>query len=86
MELEKSIETIEGLSEFTVESLDSSLKALAKELGFKVGGLFVCLRISVLGKKATPPLFESFLALGKDETLKRLNEAYLEVESTEVVV
>ncbi|MEZ4753221.1 MAG: glutamate--tRNA ligase [Bdellovibrionota bacterium] len=79
--LEKAQAAIQDISEFTVENLDGTLKALANELGYKVGSMFVCLRIAVLGKKATPPLFESFVALGKTETLNRIAEAAQEVKA-----
>lgn len=72
---------IAGLEDFSVAKLDLELKALSEKLNYKVGAMFVCLRIAVLGKKATPPLFESFVALGKDETLKRLDQALVELEN-----
>lgn len=72
--VQAAISTIEGLPEYTVEALDTSLRGIATQLGLKVGPTFVVLRIAVTGKTVTPPLFESFAVLGKDTVLSRLRE------------
>lgn len=60
------------LQDWTAESIDACLRALAAELGKKPGALFMPLRLAVSGRKVTPPLFESLAILGRDETLARL--------------
>ena len=67
---------IENLEEFSSEALDGVMRPLAEELDLKIGALFGTLRIAVTGSPATPPLFESMVALGKESTLKRLQEAH----------
>jgi glutamyl-tRNA synthetase len=71
---EKAYATIAALPEYTIQSTDTALRALAETLGLKVGAVFMVLRIAVTGKKITPPLFESLVALGKEATLARLRE------------
>lgn len=45
-----------------------------KEKGFKTGEFFMDLRIAVTGSKFTPPINESIVILGKDETVKRIKK------------
>ena len=50
-------------------------KAAATDRGWKIGPFFMCLRIAMTGKKATPPLLESMAVLGKEACLARLDKA-----------
>jgi glutamyl-tRNA synthetase len=65
---------LKELEEFSVETIEKALRAVVAELEIKVGPAFVVLRIAVTGKTITPPLFESFAALGKERVLARLEE------------
>ena len=64
-----------GEGAFTRERIEAELDAIAAELGWKRGDLFMAIRVAVTGKKVTPPLPESILLLGKQRTLARLREA-----------
>jgi glutamyl-tRNA synthetase (EC 6.1.1.17) len=44
-----------------------------KEKGFKTGDFFMDLRLAITGKRITPPINESIIILGRDETLKRIS-------------
>ncbi|MCU0478872.1 MAG: glutamate--tRNA ligase [Chloroflexi bacterium] len=72
-----------GPEGFTVDALESGLRAVAEADGWKAGDLFMVLRVALTGKTATPPLFESMVALGRERTLARLDRAAraLEAES-----
>ncbi|MBK9710852.1 MAG: glutamate--tRNA ligase [Kouleothrix sp.] len=52
--------------------LEETLRALAEELGLKVGQLFGAIRVAVTGRTVAPPLFETLVALGKERALARL--------------
>jgi glutamyl-tRNA synthetase len=68
--------TFKSLSDsFEKEEIEAALRALAKELAVKPGPLFGVIRIAVMGKPVTPPLFESLSALGKKRVLELLKEA-----------
>lgn len=54
---------------------DQPLDVIPKEKGYKVGDFFMDLRIAITGSKFTPPINESIIILGKDETLERLKKA-----------
>ncbi len=70
------LERLKSLSDFSVGSVDGELRRLAEERGLKAGPAFGVFRIAVTGKKITPPLFESMVALGRESSLKRIQEAY----------
>jgi glutamyl-tRNA synthetase len=70
--LEKVRAVLESAMEWKPESLEQQCRALCDQLGWKVGDLFMAIRVAVTGSKATPPLFESIEVLGRDKTLKRL--------------
>jgi glutamyl-tRNA synthetase len=57
------------------DELEPPLRALADERGWKAGDLFMAIRVAVTGRTATPPLFDSLVALGRDRTLARLAAA-----------
>jgi glutamyl-tRNA synthetase len=64
-----------SLTDFGDESIEHSLRALAEQLGLKIGQLLGIIRVAVTGKRVAPPLFESLAILGKDKTLDRLDRA-----------
>ena len=48
---------------------------LAEARGWKAGDLFMAIRVAVTGRTATPPLFDTLVALGRERTLERLDRA-----------
>src|SRR6202522_3434524 len=61
--------------EFKHDPLDQALRAAAQELGVKAGQMFQPIRVAVCGRKNAPPLFETLEVLGKEITLKRIEQA-----------
>jgi glutamyl-tRNA synthetase len=76
-------ETIETVSAvvFEADELEPPLRALAEARGWKAGDLFMAIRVAVTGRTATPPLFDTLVALGRDRTLARLDAALAALES-----
>ena len=60
---------------FDAEGLEATLRALAEARAWKPGDLFMTIRVAVTGRTATPPLFETLVALGFARTLARLARA-----------
>jgi glutamyl-tRNA synthetase len=54
--------------------IDKTLKEVVEKEGFNTGDFFMDLRISITGSKFTPPISDSIAILGKEETLRRLEE------------
>lgn len=61
--------------QFDAASLEQPMRDLAGELDLKVGQLFGIVRNTVTGKKVSPPLFGTIQAIGREKTLKRLEDA-----------
>ena len=60
---------------FEADELEPPLRALAEAHGWKAGDLFMAIRVAVTGRTATPPLFDTLVALGKERALGRLDRA-----------
>lgn len=61
--------------EFEVDVLNADFKSEIQKMGYKTGDFFMSLRIAITGSKQTPPITESMMILGKDESKKRLQYA-----------
>ncbi len=64
-----------GAVSFEADELEPPLRALAEARGWKVGDLFMAIRVAVTGRTATPPLFDTLVALGLERVLERLDRA-----------
>jgi glutamyl-tRNA synthetase len=64
-----------GAVAFEADELEPPLRALAESRGWKAGDLFMAIRVAVTGRTATPPLFDTLVALGRDRVLARLERA-----------
>jgi glutamyl-tRNA synthetase len=80
----ETIEASVGPVTFEADELEPPLRALAEERGWKAGDLFMAIRVAVTGRTATPPLFDSLVALGPERVLARLNAAIDVLERSEV--
>ena len=73
--LRRSYATIDALADFNVAVLDTAIRALVEDMGLKVGQVLGTLRQAITAQQVSPPLWESMLALGKEESLKRIQAA-----------
>jgi glutamyl-tRNA synthetase len=73
--LTEAATSLKGLTEWTPESIEPALRALAERLGWSSRDLFMALRVAITGRTVTPPLIESISRLGKDAVLARLDRA-----------
>jgi glutamyl-tRNA synthetase len=64
-----------GAVTFEADELEPRLRELAEARAWKAGDLFMAIRVAVTGRTATPPLFDSLVALGRDRVLARLDAA-----------
>ena len=64
-----------GAVSFEADELEPPLRRLAEERGWKAGDLFMAIRVASTGRTATPPLFDTLVALGRDRSLERLDRA-----------
>jgi glutamyl-tRNA synthetase len=64
-----------GRVSYEADELEPALRSLAEARGWKAGDLFMAIRVAVTGRTATPPLFDTLVALGFERTLARLDRA-----------
>ncbi len=64
-----------GEVSFEADEIEAALRGLCEERGWKPGDLFMAIRVALTGRTATPPLFDTMIALGLERTLERLDRA-----------
>ncbi len=57
------------------DELEAPLRELVEARSWKAGDLFMAIRVATTGRTATPPLFDTLVALGRERTLARLDAA-----------
>ena len=70
-----------GQVAFEADELERALRHLAEQHGWKAGDLFMAIRVAATGRTATPPLFDTLVALGRERTLDRLDAAIARVSA-----
>jgi glutamyl-tRNA synthetase len=64
-----------GPVSWEAEHIEAPLRSLTEDRGWKAGDLFMAIRVAVTGRTATPPLFDTMVALGYERTQARLDRA-----------
>jgi glutamyl-tRNA synthetase len=60
---------------FDAQTLDAALRAVVERREVKAGKVFQPVRVAIAGKTVSPGIFESVALLGRDETLRRIDDA-----------
>jgi glutamyl-tRNA synthetase len=68
-------EAIEAAEPFDPETVEKALREVVERLGVKPGQVFQPVRVAISGTTVSPGIFESVAALGRDETLARIDAA-----------
>jgi glutamyl-tRNA synthetase len=66
---------------FGAEEVESVLRPLVDDLGVKPKEIFQPIRVALTGTTVSPGIFESVAALGREETLLRIDKALQKAES-----
>ena len=66
---------LDGLSEWTVDSLEQQVKEFAESTGLKLGKVAQPLRAALTGTTVSPGIFDVMEILGREETLGRIDDA-----------
>jgi glutamyl-tRNA synthetase len=72
--LEDALSVIQSVEDWKLDILNERLMTMIKEKGYKTGDFFMDLRIAITGVKFTPPINDSIIILGKEETLARIQK------------
>jgi glutamyl-tRNA synthetase len=69
-------DALEGAGDpFDVERVETALRGVVDRLGVKPKDVFQPVRVAITGTTVSPGIFESVAALGREETLARIDEA-----------
>ncbi len=63
------------LDPFTQDAVEGALRAIVEANGWKPRAVFQPLRVAIAGTTVSPGIFESVALLGREETLRRVDEA-----------
>jgi glutamyl-tRNA synthetase len=66
---------LEAAEPFDVATVETALRGVVDELGIKPKEVFQPIRVAITGTTVSPGIFESVAALGRDETLARIDAA-----------
>jgi len=81
--LEAVTEGLRAAPEFTPESMERVLAAVAEKSGVKLGKVAQPLRVALTGGTVSPGIFEVMDVLGRDEVLRRLAAAAARIRSAQ---
>jgi glutamyl-tRNA synthetase len=68
-------EALEQAEPFDVETVEQALRGVVERLDVKPKEVFQPVRVAIAGTTVSPGIFESVAALGRDETLSRIDSA-----------
>ncbi len=73
--LREAREALEGAEPFDVETVEQALRGVVDRLDVKPKEVFQPVRVAIAGTTVSPGIFESVAALGREETLARIDSA-----------
>jgi glutamyl-tRNA synthetase len=73
--LDAAREALEALDSFEPEQVEAALRSVVERLDVKPKEVFQPVRVAISGTTVSPGIFESVAALGRDETLARIDRA-----------
>jgi glutamyl-tRNA synthetase len=66
---------LDNILDWTTETLQKTTEDFMDKYGLTPKQLYSVVREAISGQRVTPPLFESMVVLGREETLARLGQA-----------
>jgi glutamyl-tRNA synthetase len=77
-------EAFAGVDDWQVTALDEAARRLAESAAVKLGQIAQPLRAAMTGAAQSPGLFDVMAALGRNETLGRIDDALARMEAERV--
>jgi glutamyl-tRNA synthetase len=71
-------EALAGTEPWEVAALEAALRGVIERLGVKPRLVFQPVRVAIAGTTVSPGIFESLAVLGRDESLRRIDEALVD--------
>jgi glutamyl-tRNA synthetase len=69
------VELLASVDDFNHQQIEEAFRTRADAMAIKVGSFFQPFRVAITGRTVSPPLFESMVVLGRDETIRRVENA-----------
>ena len=73
--LEQARAALAGVEDWTEEALEAALQGVLERSGAKPRQVYQPIRVSLAGTTVSPGIFESLRLLGRDESLRRIDDA-----------
>jgi glutamyl-tRNA synthetase len=73
--LAQTLVRLDSVADWTSETLEATLKALAADLGLGLGKLAQPLRAALTGQTTSPGIFDVLVLIGRDDVLGRIGDA-----------
>jgi glutamyl-tRNA synthetase len=73
--LRASRDALAGIDRFDAATVEAALSPLPERLGVKPGRVYQPIRVAITGSTVSPGIFESLAALGREESLRRMDAA-----------
>jgi glutamyl-tRNA synthetase len=73
--LEQSRTALAGVTEWTASSIHAAVQELANASGLGLGRIAQPIRVAVSGGSVSPPIDQTLAILGREETLRRIDQA-----------
>jgi glutamyl-tRNA synthetase len=73
--LEQARDALQSLAQWEATVIEALLRELVTTTGLKAGQLFGAIRTAVSGRTATPPLFQMMEVLGREVSMRRIQQA-----------
>ena len=70
--LSDAVTILKSVKDWKLETLNEKFMEVVKSKGYKTGDFFMSLRVAITGSKFTPPINDSIIILGKEETINRI--------------
>lgn len=71
--LKKVRDNLAAMQEFTEQEIEDMLRSLANQHNVGLGKVAQPLRVAITGSTVSPPIFDSVQLLGREQTLKRID-------------
>ena len=75
MALSEIAAALAELDDWSQEPWEKTIRDVAEKLGWKAGDLFMSIRVAITYSKTSPPLRESMEAVGREQSLQRIQAA-----------
>lgn len=79
-QLGELIEILNGITDFSAHNQEEIVKAWIEDKGYHLGNIMNAFRLAVVGESKGPHMFDITAAIGKEETIIRLQRAIAEIK------